>query len=82
MDSNCTHAYCVSHIGHQHCNIPYGKGTGRYKVTVKGIIAVVTLIVLALSILQITFGTEVREKIDEVASHLEGSYRESWITCR
>ncbi|MDB5062910.1 MAG: cytochrome oxidase assembly protein [Mucilaginibacter sp.] len=56
------------------------KVTGRYKVTVKGVIAVVTLIVLALSILQITFGTEVREKIDEVANHLEGSYRESWIS--
>jgi cytochrome c oxidase assembly protein subunit 15 len=29
--------------------------------------------------LQITFGTEVREKIDAVASHLEGSYRDSWV---
>jgi cytochrome c oxidase assembly protein subunit 15 len=33
-----------------------------------------------MSILQITFGTEVREKIDAVASHLEGSYRDSWIS--
>jgi cytochrome c oxidase assembly protein subunit 15 len=56
------------------------KVAGRYKVTVKGIITVITLIVLALSILQITFGTEVREKIDAVANHLEGSYRESWIS--
>lgn len=55
------------------------KVAGRYKVTVKGVITVITLIVLALSILQITFGTEVREKVDAVASHLEGSYRESWI---
>jgi cytochrome c oxidase assembly protein subunit 15 len=38
------------------------------------------LLVLALSILQITFGTEVREKIDAVAGHLEGSYRDSWTS--
>lgn len=53
---------------------------GRYKLNVKPLVAVVTLIVLALSILQITFGTEVREKIDAVANHLEGSYRDSWIS--
>ncbi|RFZ83246.1 heme A synthase [Mucilaginibacter terrenus] len=56
------------------------KTNGRYKLTVKPLLAVVTLIVLALSILQITFGTEVREKIDAVASHLEGSYRDSWTS--
>ncbi|MBD1392812.1 COX15/CtaA family protein [Mucilaginibacter glaciei] len=54
--------------------------TGRYKIQVKPVIAVVTLIVLALSILQITFGTEVREKIDAISSHLEGSYRDSWVS--
>ena len=54
------------------------KVNGRYKLTVKPLIAIVTLIVLALSILQITFGTEVREKIDAVATHLEGSYRSTW----
>lgn len=54
--------------------------TGRYKIQIKPVVAIVALIVLALSILQITFGTEVREKIDAVASHLEGSYRDSWIT--
>ncbi|RFZ95651.1 heme A synthase [Mucilaginibacter conchicola] len=55
------------------------KVQGRYKVTVKPLVAVLTLIVLALSILQITFGTEVREKVDAVATHLEGSYRDSWV---
>jgi cytochrome c oxidase assembly protein subunit 15 len=59
------------------------KVNGRYKLSTKPFIAVVTLLVLALSILQITFGTEVREKIDAVASHLEGSYRDSWTSpCR
>jgi cytochrome c oxidase assembly protein subunit 15 len=56
------------------------KVQGRYKVQNKPLIAVVTLLVLAMSILQITFGTEVREKIDAVAGHLEGSYRDSWVT--
>lgn len=56
------------------------KVTGRYNLQVKPVIAVVTLLVLALSILQITFGTEVRERIDAVASHLEGGYRDSWIS--
>lgn len=52
---------------------------GRYAVDLKPFVAIVTLIVLALSLLQITFGTEVREKIDAVAGHLEGSYRDSWV---
>ncbi|MEO7213455.1 COX15/CtaA family protein [Mucilaginibacter sp.] len=56
------------------------KVNGRYKLTTKPFIAILTLLVLALSVLQITFGTEVREKIDAVASHLEGSYRDSWTT--
>ncbi|AMR31435.1 cytochrome oxidase assembly protein [Mucilaginibacter sp. PAMC 26640] len=56
------------------------KVSGRYKFSVKPLVAIVTLLVLALSILQITFGTEVREKIDAVASHLEGSYRDSWTS--
>jgi cytochrome c oxidase assembly protein subunit 15 len=55
------------------------KVQGRYKVQRKPFIAIVTLLVLAMSILQITFGTEVREKIDAVASHLEGSYRSTWV---
>ena len=56
------------------------KVAGRYKMQIKPVITIMTLLVLGLSILQITFGTEVREKIDAVASHLEGSYRESWIS--
>lgn len=55
------------------------KVQGRYKVTVKLLVRLLTLIVLALSIMQITFGTEVREKVDAVATHLEGSYRDSWV---
>ena len=56
------------------------KVQGRYRVQSKPIVAIITLLVLAMSILQITFGTEVREKIDAVANHLEGGYRDSWVT--
>lgn len=56
------------------------KVSGRHKLTVKPFIIVLTVLVLVLSILQITFGTEVREKIDAVASHLEGSYRDTWTS--
>jgi cytochrome c oxidase assembly protein subunit 15 len=55
------------------------KVLGRQAIKIKPLVSVVTLLVMALSILQITFGTEVREKIDEVANHLEGGYRDSWI---
>jgi len=34
---------------------------------------------LVISIIQIVFGTEVRERIDEVAARLQGDYREEWI---
>jgi cytochrome c oxidase assembly protein subunit 15 len=56
------------------------KVMGLYKLQVKPLTAIVTVLVLMLSLLQITFGTEVREKIDAVASHLEGGYRDSWIS--
>ena len=56
------------------------KANGQQGIKAKPLIPVITLLVLALSILQITLGTGVRERIDAVATHLEGSYRESWIS--
>lgn len=53
---------------------------GRPKLQVNPITHIVTLLALVMSILQITFGTEVREKIDAVASRLQGGYRSDWIT--
>jgi cytochrome c oxidase assembly protein subunit 15 len=53
---------------------------GRLKLRVNVVTYVVTLAALLLSILQITFGTEVREKIDAVSSRLQGGYRSTWIT--
>jgi cytochrome c oxidase assembly protein subunit 15 len=53
----------------------YGNG----KLNTSPMIYIITLIALILSILQITFGTEVREKIDAVAAHFQGGYRNNWI---
>jgi cytochrome c oxidase assembly protein subunit 15 len=53
---------------------------GKHKLHISPITHVVTLFALIISILQIVFGTEVREKIDAVASHLQGGYREDWIS--
>ena len=53
---------------------------GKHKLNVSPIIHIVALLVLLLSILQIAFGAEVREKIDAVASRLQEGYRGDWIT--
>ncbi|WP_184544526.1 COX15/CtaA family protein [Mucilaginibacter sp. FT3.2] len=52
---------------------------GNNKLNTSPAIYIITLIALALSVLQITFGTEVREKIDAVATHFQGGYRDNWI---
>jgi heme a synthase len=52
---------------------------GRPKLRVNAITHIATLLVLILSVVQITFGTEVREKIDAVSSRLQGGYRDDWI---
>lgn len=53
---------------------------GRPKLNVNPIIHVVILLALVLSVAQIAFGAEVREKIDTVAERLQGGYRSEWIT--
>ena len=55
------------------------KTYGKHKLNISPITHIVTLFAIIISILQIVFGTEVREKIDAVASHLQGGYREDWI---
>jgi cytochrome c oxidase assembly protein subunit 15 len=56
------------------------KVLGRPKLNVKGFLYVMTIIVLLLSVVQIAFGTSVREKIDEVSAHLQGGYRQDWVS--
>ncbi len=53
---------------------------GRPKLNINPIVHIVTILALLLSIIQIAFGSEVREKIDAVASHLQGGYRDDWIS--
>ncbi|MGF7042739.1 COX15/CtaA family protein [Mucilaginibacter lappiensis] len=55
------------------------KVLGNSVLNTSPLIYVVTFITLILSILQIAFGTEVREKIDAVAAHFQGGYRNNWI---
>jgi cytochrome c oxidase assembly protein subunit 15 len=52
---------------------------GKYKLNVNPLIHIVTLLALILSIVQIAFGTEVREKIDAIASRLQEGYRGDWV---
>jgi cytochrome c oxidase assembly protein subunit 15 len=51
---------------------------GKPMLKISPIIHVITLLTLILTIVQIAFGTEVREKIDAVAIRLSG-YRDGWI---
>jgi len=51
----------------------------KNKLKINPLVYIVTLLVLLLSIIQIIFGTEVRETIDSVADHFQGGYRENWI---
>src|SRR5665213_3102437 len=52
---------------------------GKHKLNVSPILHVAIVFALVLSIVQISFGSEVRERIDAVASHLQGGYRSDWI---
>jgi cytochrome c oxidase assembly protein subunit 15 len=49
-------------------------------IQTKPLIKIIAVAAVILSVLQITFGTEVREKIDEVADHLQGGYRGQWVS--
>jgi cytochrome c oxidase assembly protein subunit 15 len=54
------------------------KTNGRPRLKTIPIIHIITLIAIVISIAQIVFGTEVREKIDAVSSRLRG-YRDGWV---
>lgn len=51
---------------------------GKPKNVIKPIIYFITTIGLILSVVQIAFGTEVRERIDAIATRLSG-YRDGWV---
>ncbi len=56
------------------------RASGRPALRVNAITYIVTIAALVLSIVQITFGAEVRERIDAVATRLQDGYRSTWIT--
>ena len=53
----------------------YGKQTADKNVPTW----LLSLFALIITIVQIVFGTEVREKIDAVSARLQGAYRDDWI---
>ena len=53
----------------------YGKHTLKAGVMVPSL----TVVSLIITTIQITIGTEVRERIDEVSNRMEGGYRDNWI---
>jgi cytochrome c oxidase assembly protein subunit 15 len=55
------------------------KVIGRGKLKLKPLILVLGVALLAVTVLQIVFGTEVRESIDEISSRLQGQYRNDWV---
>jgi len=52
----------------------------KNRINTSPLVYIITLVALVISVIQIIFGTEVREKIDEVSTHLQGGYRGDWIS--
>jgi len=48
-------------------------------IDTKPLIRIIAIAAVALSVVQITFGTEVREKVDEVSDYFQGGYRDQWV---
>ena len=53
---------------------------GKPYINTKPFVKLIAILAIALTLVQITFGTEVREKVDEVADHLQGANREQWVS--
>jgi cytochrome c oxidase assembly protein subunit 15 len=62
-------------IGTYHMAKTYGK----HKLHTRAITHIIALLSVIITIVQIVFGTDVREKIDAVSGRLQGGYREDWI---
>ncbi|MBW4890281.1 COX15/CtaA family protein [Mucilaginibacter sp. HMF5004] len=52
---------------------------GGINIKARGFVVLMSVATLVLSILQITFGTEVREKVDDIAGRLQGQGRGTWL---
>jgi cytochrome c oxidase assembly protein subunit 15 len=64
------------------CIVTYhlARVSGRPALRVNVITQVITIVAVFLSVVQITLGTEVRERIDAVATGLQDGYRSTWIS--
>ncbi len=49
------------------------------KIQTKPVIKIIAVVAILLTVIQITLGTEVRERVDAVADHFQGSYRSQWV---
>ncbi|HVW96529.1 MAG TPA: COX15/CtaA family protein [Mucilaginibacter sp.] len=54
--------------------------SGRPQLTVNPLVRLLAFLALLVSVVQIAFGTGVREEIDAVADHYQGGYRDDWIS--
>ena len=60
-------------------NYHLAKVQSKPQIITKPVITIIGVAAVVLSVIQITFGTEVREKVDEVAYHFQGGYRDRWV---
>ncbi len=56
------------------------RASGRPVLRVNALTYIFTVAALVLSVVQIAIGTEVRERIDAIATRLQDGYRSTWIT--
>lgn len=64
------------------CIITYhlARVTGRPVLRVNTLTYIIAIAVIILSLIQITLGTELREKLDEIATQLQDGYRGTWVS--
>lgn len=62
------------------CAYHLAKTYGKHKLHTSPITHVVMLLTFIISVVQIVFGTDVRQKIDAVAAHFQGGYRQDWTS--
>ena len=64
------------------CIITYhlARVIGRPVLRVNTLTYVIAIAVILLSVIQITMGTELREKIDAIATQLQDGYRNTWVS--
>lgn len=55
------------------------KVLGKSAIRTGVLLYLVAIAAIVLSVVQISFGTEVREQVDAAASHLEQQYRDQWV---